>query len=308
MGKEVSLDFSISPPWYRTWWAILIWILLIAILVGLSVKLYTKRLESEKRRLEELVQERTVEINEQKLEIEQQNSNLTELNQEKSDLMGVLAHDLRNPLHQVKGLTDIIGMSLGKVDEKDIREYLSKIQGSVSHLNNMITKILDLEAIESKKTNVVLEKVDLHHLLRMIADSFLGRANDKNINLIQNIEDVPQFVEIDKTFGSQVFENLLSNAIKFSPTDKNIYINLTEKNGKYRAEIKDEGPGMSEDDMSKLFGKFQKLSARPTANEKSTGLGLSIVKKYVEAMNGKVWCESKLGEGASFIVELEKVG
>lgn len=65
---------------------------------------------------------------------------------------------------------------------------------------------------------------------------------------------------------------------------------------------------MSEDDMSKLFGKFQKLSARPTANEKSTGLGLSIVKKYVEAMNGKVWCESKLGEGASFIVELEKVG
>lgn len=229
MGKEVSLDFSISPPWYRTWWAILIWILLIAILVGLSVKLYTKRLESEKRRLEELVQERTVEINEQKLEIEQQNSNLTELNQEKSDLMGVLAHDLRNPLHQVKGLTDIIGMSLGKVDEKDIREYLSKIQGSVSHLNNMITKILDLEAIESKKTNVVLEKVDLHHLLRMIADSFLGRANDKNINLIQNIEDVPQFVEIDKTFGSQVFENLLSNAIKFSPTDKNIYINLTRK-------------------------------------------------------------------------------
>ncbi|MFT6963167.1 MAG: signal transduction histidine kinase [Flammeovirgaceae bacterium] len=115
-------------------------------------------------------------------------------------------------------------------------------------------------------------------------------------------------MEIDKTFGSQVFENLLSNAIKFSPTDKNIYINLVEKEGEFRAEIRDEGPGMSKEDMSKLFGKFQKLSARPTAGEKSTGLGLSIVKKYVEVMNGKVWCESELGEGASFVVEFEKVG
>ncbi|MFT5913747.1 MAG: signal transduction histidine kinase/ligand-binding sensor domain-containing protein [Bacteroidia bacterium] len=308
VGQEASLIFSVSPPWYRTWWAILVWICLITILVWLGVRLYTKRLESEKRRLEDLVQERTVEINTQKLEIEAQNSNLTNLNQEKSDLMGVLAHDLRNPLHQVKGLTDIIGMSLGKVDEKDIREYLGKIHGSISHLNNMITKILDLEAIESKKTNVVLEKTDLRHLLRMIADSFSGRAMDKNITLIQNIQDKPQFVEIDKTFGSQVFENLLSNAIKFSPTDKNIYINLVEKEGEFRAEIRDEGPGMSKEDMSKLFGKFQKLSARPTAGEKSTGLGLSIVKKYVEVMNGKVWCESELGEGASFVVEFEKVG
>ena len=71
------------------------------------------------------------------------------------------------------------------------------------------------------------------------------------------------------------------------------------------AEVNDEGPGLSEEDKRKLFGKYQKLSARPTGNESSTGLGLSIVKKFVEAMNGRIWCESELGSGASFFVALE---
>ena len=71
-----------------------------------------------------------------------------------------------------------------------------------------------------------------------------------------------------------------------------------------RIEVRDEGPGLSPDDMTKLFGKFARLSARPTGGEHSTGLGLSIVKKMVEAMNGKVWCESEFGKGATFIVEL----
>jgi len=79
-----------------------------------------------------------------------------------------------------------------------------------------------------------------------------------------------------------------------------------KENGKARAEIKDEGPGLTKDDMKKLFGKFQRLSARPTGGEHSTGIGLSIVKKYVEAMNGKVWCESEPGKGANFIVEFDR--
>ena len=101
----------------------------------------------------------------------------------------------------------------------------------------------------------------------------------------------------------QVLENLVSNAVKYSPPGKNIFVRLKRHAEAVRVEVQDEGPGLSAEDQKKLFGKFARLSAKPTGGEHSTGLGLSIVKKMVEAMNGRVWCESELGRGATFIVE-----
>jgi signal transduction histidine kinase len=102
----------------------------------------------------------------------------------------------------------------------------------------------------------------------------------------------------------QVLENLLSNAVKYLPSGKSIDAVLRQQHNTIRIEIREEGEGISADDMTKLFGKFARLTARPTGGEHSTGLGLSIVKKMVEAMNGRVWCESEVGRGATFIVEL----
>ena len=110
-------------------------------------------------------------------------------------------------------------------------------------------------------------------------------------------------VNTDLSYIDQVIENLLSNAIKFSKTEKNIYINITSDDTAALCEIRDEGPGLSESDKKKLFKKYQKLSAIPTGNESSTGLGLSIVKKFVDAMNGEIWCESEVGKGTSFFVK-----
>jgi signal transduction histidine kinase len=101
--------------------------------------------------------------------------------------------------------------------------------------------------------------------------------------------------------------NLVSNALKFSQNGTAITIECTTApNNTIQIRVSDQGPGLTEEDKSKLFGKFMRLSARPTAGEHSTGLGLSIVKKLVEAMNGKVWCESTLGKGATFYVEFPK--
>ena len=105
---------------------------------------------------------------------------------------------------------------------------------------------------------------------------------------------------------SQVLDNLVSNAVKYSPPNKNIWVDIQETTENVRIAIRDEGPGLSDDDKSKLFGKFARLSAQPTGGEHSTGLGLSIVKKMIEAMNGKVWCESELGHGATFFVEISR--
>jgi two-component system, sensor histidine kinase and response regulator len=108
----------------------------------------------------------------------------------------------------------------------------------------------------------------------------------------------------DATFMHEIVENLISNAIKYSPHGKFVVVRVMRTLHAIRLEVQDEGEGISEEDMKKLFGKFVRLSARPTGGEHSTGLGLSIVKKMVEAMKGKVWCESELGKGAMFIVEL----
>ena len=108
---------------------------------------------------------------------------------------------------------------------------------------------------------------------------------------------------IDPSVTVQVIENLVSNAVKYSPPGKNIFVRLLQPAEAIRCEVQDEGPGLSAEDQKKLFGKFARLSAKPTGGEHSTGLGLSIVKKMVEAMNGRVWCESELGKGATFVVQ-----
>ncbi|MSU63222.1 MAG: ATP-binding protein, partial [Pedosphaera sp.] len=102
-------------------------------------------------------------------------------------------------------------------------------------------------------------------------------------------------------------ENLLSNAVKYSPPEKSIFVRLAMNADGVRFEVRDEGPGLSAEDQKKLFGKFARLSAKPTGGEHSTGLGLSIVKRMVESMDGKVWCESELGRGATFIVQFPQL-
>jgi signal transduction histidine kinase len=124
----------------------------------------------------------------------------------------------------------------------------------------------------------------------------------------------------DRGAVSQVFENLLSNALKFSPSGTTVTLvaRYSEDNstccgdgsspGCIRVEVRDEGPGLDAEDMAKLFGKFARLSAQPTGGEHSTGLGLSIVKRLVEGMQGRIWCESEREKGAVFIVELPAAG
>ena len=124
----------------------------------------------------------------------------------------------------------------------------------------------------------------------------------KNIQIICECPDELE-IFLDKMALRQILDNLISNAVKFSPFSKKIYFKMHGDGEKITFSIKDEGPGLTEDDKLKLFGKFNRLSAQPTGDENSTGLGLSIAKKLTEAMNGKIRCESEAGQGAEFIVE-----
>ncbi len=294
------------------------------------------RIEHEaKTQLERKVQERTVELetindemqrqmvilNDQAIEIEMTNVELQEknlllegLNREKNEFLGVAAHDLKNPLQTIIMNTSMMRRYAEKLDENKRNDLLDRIEETSRRMHDIIEKLLDANAIESGKIEFHIESVPLVSDVRHLMQDYQPKANAKNITLHCTAENESLCALADKHRTMQVVENLLSNAIKFSPYGKNIFLTVTQKNNPntapnqahkvIRLEIRDEGPGLSDDDKEKLFGKFARLSARPTGGEHSTGLGLSIVKKLVEAMNGEIWCESELGNGATFIVEL----
>ncbi len=245
------------------------------------------------------------EVEQQKDEILNKNQELVSLNNEKNNLIGIVAHDLKSPLNQIKGLISLVKLTADNMG-KDTQNYIQIIEGSAHRLSEMIEKILDVEAIDSKSLNLQIEPIKLDELLSKIGDNFKIEADSKNITLHYAVKGKDIQADLDESYTNQIFENLISNAIKFSPHNRNIYINIYNEKDKVVCEVKDEGPGISASDQKKLFGKYQKLSAQPTGNETSTGLGLSIVKKYVEAMNGRIWCESEEGAGSSFLVSFEK--
>ena len=241
----------------------------------------------------------------QRLELEKQNEKLVHLNEEKNNLIKILAHDLRTPINQVQGLAQIF-----LVENKSLpgeqQETVNKIIDSSVRMSSMIGKILDVDAIEGKRVNLITETIDLPALLKKITNNFDKQAARKNIKLDTKLESTGLIIKADIVFLTEIVENILSNAIKFSEHGKTILVSASGNETSVRMCFKDEGPGLTADDKEKLFQKFQRLSAQPTDGEKSTGLGLSIVKKYTELMNGKVWCESEVGNGATFCVEFPK--
>ncbi|QSE96864.1 sensor histidine kinase [Fulvivirga lutea] len=271
----------------------------------------TRELESQKEALEdqadylheanERITQMHTELQNQKNEILEKNEELINLNNEKNNLIGIVAHDLKSPLNQIEGLVSLI--KLTSQLEGETLQFVETISTSVGRLNAMITKILDTEAIESKKLNLKMEEVDLVKILERLIKNFKHTAESKQLKIVNEIKVKKAVTTLDESYCNQIFENLISNAIKFSPTNRSIFIRLTKEKEGFLAEVKDEGQGLTKSDLKKLFGKYQKLSAQPTGNETSTGLGLSIVKKYVEGMKGEIWCESEHGQGASFFVK-----
>jgi signal transduction histidine kinase len=236
-------------------------------------------------------------------QIIQQKESLEELNDEKNHLMGIIAHDLRNPLSSTLSLAELMKSESENFNE----DQMICINGIIRALNrmcDMVDRILDVKALEAKKDQVNLEKVELSELIKNTYESYKSKIKNKKLQVHLNLNSI--HAEVDRQYLLQVLENLLSNAIKFSPPEKSIFLNLWVHEGKAHIGIKDEGPGISMDDQKKLFHKFQQLSAKPTGGESSTGLGLSIVKKYTELMNGNVWCESEPGKGAKFVVTFNK--
>jgi signal transduction histidine kinase/ligand-binding sensor domain-containing protein len=316
LGKEAIFEFSVNPPWYRTYLAFLIYGIAILFTIWITIKIYTIRLRKLNLRLENIINERTQEIQQKntKLELqkneielkntilEQNNKDLFELNEEKTYVLEVVSHDLRSPINQIKGIASLFRLTSSNLTDEQ-KENIVKIFKATERLTTMISKILNANSIESRKIDLKMELVNVTEVVPTVVESFAQSAKEKNITLHVSNDSRDLYSSLDKHYFIQILENLISNAIKFSEFNKRIFVRIVEKNERVLIQVEDEGPGLSADDMKKLFGKFQKLSAKPTGGEQSIGLGLSIVKKYVDAMNGEVSCESSLGKGTTFTIQ-----
>jgi signal transduction histidine kinase len=236
-------------------------------------------------------------------ELEVTNQELLELNKLKNKFLGMAAHDLRNPLSSIRGLSEILlGGAFGNLTD-DQKEYLSIIKTTSDDMLTLLNELLDVSIIESGKLCLQVKKGSLEKLL---ADRIrIGRviAEEKGIAIQSHFSEMPE-VPYDTNRLAQVVDNLLSNAIKFSLAGTKVYISL-EKEGEHAAvSIRDEGPGIPPEEQAKLFGEFQRLSVQPTGGERSTGLGLAIVKKVIEAHGGTVEVKSIVGTGSTFVFKL----
>ncbi|MGQ9806814.1 MAG: tetratricopeptide repeat protein [Chlorobiales bacterium] len=228
-----------------------------------------------------------------------------EANAFKTELLGIAAHDLKNPLQVISGFSSLIEEA-ESLDEA--KRHATLIQSSSARMLKLIRDLLETASLDSGKLELSKVPVNLAELLRAVAEHNRPNAEKKSQVIELKLEE-ECVIELDEERMREVFENLVSNAVKYSPVGKRIQVRLVRSSEEsVRVEVKDEGQGLTEADKAKLFGKFQRLSARPTGGESSTGLGLAIVKQLVEMHGGNVWAESDgKNKGAMFCVELPMV-
>jgi len=262
-----------------------------------------QELENYNRTLEQKVEERTAELKIANQDLASANMMLTDLNKEKNEFLGIAAHDLKNPLTAIKGYGETM-LIYPDMTEEVKENFIKTIVESANKMFSIVTTLLDVNAIEQGKLKINLSPTELNQLTSELYYTYQPQALKKKINLILSVPEERLMANTDAGILKQVLDNLVSNAIKFSPFDKNIQITLTNKNGIAKVGVRDEGPGFSENDKQKIFGKFAKLSAKPTNNEHSTGLGLSIVKKLTELLGCNIELISEKDKGAEFVVTI----
>ena len=332
-----TLQVEVVPSLTQTAWFRVLMGLLFAGALGMGYVGRVRHLTSRQRELERLVAERTETVETEKARAEDAlsraeaawaqsvidqetiqaqaseladangalrdaNEQLAETSEVKSHLMRVVAHDLNNPLGVVLGYADVVREEIEP--ESEAHEFIDIIESAASDMVALVKRFLGAEAIDAGRLAMHPAPLDLAGLTAHVVAKFVPTARQKEQALTIDADE-PAWVSGDRDWLKEVADNLISNAVKYTPPGRAIHVAVAQAGGRVQLRVQDEGPGLTAEDQAKLFGRFQRLSAQPTGNESSTGLGLSIVQKVVEMHGGRVWAESVPGEGATFIAEFD---
>jgi signal transduction histidine kinase/DNA-binding NarL/FixJ family response regulator len=257
-------------------------------------------------RLEERVRERTRALTSANERLTSQWARIRRANEYKNEVLGTVAHDLRNPLSVILGRAEMMNelAAMNPVPLDKVKDQLGHIRGSASQLTGMVNDLISDAMMNALDIAIKREPVDLATMLSeiVVSNRALAEKKDQTIHLASPPH---QLWSCDPDRLREAIDNLLSNAIKYSPIGGIIELSMIVDREGATIRVKDEGAGLSQDDLARLFGRFQRLSAKPTGGENSTGLGLSIVKRIVELHGGRITAESPgPGRGATFTIRL----
>lgn len=229
-----------------------------------------------------------------------QNLQLSDYSDLKNKFLGIAAHDLRNPLAILKGQAELLRDGVvGPVTDKQ-KKLLQKMIVVDHHMFTIVNDLLDVSAIESGQLELHKEQVDVSEYLKEIQETNALIAGRKSIALALEVEPNLPPIMLDRERINQVMGNLITNAIKFSFPNTRITIGAKRDGKDVRLSVSDQGQGIPENDLPRMFSEFSKISVKSTSGEKSTGLGLAIAKHMVDAHGGHISVQSEVGKGSTF--------
>ncbi len=224
------------------------------------------------------------------------NSKLTELNATKDRFFSIIAHDLRGPFQTLLGFSEILSTNIDELSKKEIKTFYTQINLTLNRQYELLNNLLDWARLQIQNFNIVCEKISLYEVLNEAIETLSLSAREKNIELIN---DIPRELKIfaDKNMLQLVLRNLIVNSIKFSYKDDIVKVSTKQKENLVEITVADNGVGITENDLEKIFRIDVQHSTPGTSNEKGTGLGLILCKEIIEKHGGKIWIKGEKGKG-----------
>lgn len=244
---------------------------------------------------------RAIEEYQTRYAIQEESKLLKQVDNLKQNFISLMSHDLKTPVAKISGIADILKMKFKNSDEQT--ELIDNIMNSTKELNNFINSILDLTKIESQNLTLRMESKDINKIIEGIVSKLEFEAENKQITIETELSPLYP-IQIDAVLMNRVISNLIENAIKYAGKDCTIWVKTWDDDSWVYVEIKDNGVGIGADDLANIFDKFYRVKNDSTHAIKGSGLGLFLVKYFIELHNGVISASSQLGEGTSFIIKL----
>jgi two-component system sensor histidine kinase/response regulator len=230
---------------------------------------------------------------------------LRQLAEDKDELLGILAHDLKNYLGGMNVSAGLLYRQMSRFNDDRVTQLAENIFRTSAQSLAFVKEFLANAAVDHG-VSFKPAAINLSEVAAATARQYEEAAQQKKITIQTDLPHASIMALADSSALDQVLDNLVSNALKFSPPGKRVFLTVRPVNQHVECVVRDEGPGFSADDKARMFRRYGRLSARPTGGEPSTGLGLSIVRKLVLGMGGQLSCESTDGHGATFIIRLRR--
>ncbi|OJJ17252.1 hypothetical protein BKI52_31605 [marine bacterium AO1-C] len=300
-SKTQAIRFEVKLPIWRRSWAVIGYLIVLALLMNLIIRRRSQKLEKEKLHLEKVVAERTHQLEQQKEEITLQAEKLKEMDQIKSRFFSNISHEFKTPLTLIIGPAEKI---LTDHKPKAAKTYAQYILANADRLMKLINQLMDISRMESGKMVLQTETGDLVAFLGQILQSFELLARQKAVQIDMQAAQEEIICDFDKDKIEKIFFNLLSNALKFTPEQGKVILKMEQQASKITITVSDTGAGISPEQLPYIFDRFYQVDSSKTRAYEGTGIGLSLVKELVDLHHGTINVKSKPTVGTEFKVVL----